>query len=571
MAVTSKWGIYSDDPGQLALGNTQDTRQSASIEAALDMAVESASFTKSQTLGASLTGDMVGAGAYPATNAGAASEAGMPDAYPGTLLSYPVGTSGGLQQFFSLRGGVWERNKVNREWGAWKKSGAQAPTVLSSSSSIDTVIDQTSVITNTSLATTLGLPDAYPGVLIFHPVGAKGGLQSFTSLRGGTWERYKVNNVWGEWSKNGAAAAAGDSSAPVRRELLQQGLRARKGGRIGTGGKGVIALRFDDYHAEFREKVLPLLKERGLPFTRVSTAKTIHDEVIPESELTAMQTYSLDAGGEVWNHGMTHDDASGDAAIATELIGSLAELRSKLPRLPIDCFAPPGGAVTYGGYMPSNKISNYAETTAGQQLFGHHALVTGYFKDSYYWPLDGELKDGLTHYSADTFTLSRATQYIGWARDWRVGIVLMWHSRPFDTPGKMSLADFTAFLDALAAARDAGEVEVLTVSGMAVADKGTAARDDLLTTHSASSSFSEAVTYPQYRKGICGSTRVLTATVTGATGTVVTSTVGESSKTTEIPAGGVLKLWHAATIPTDVTALKITIDKPCTDVHLYAV
>lgn len=451
-----------------------------------------------------------------------------------------------------------------------RKAWLRLDAPLTANDSLDTVEHGAYAVSNRVIATSLTAPDAYPGVIVSYSVGAKGALQIFKSLRGGEWERSKVNNIWGPWSKTGSAATGG-SSAPVRRELLQQGLRARKGGRIGTGGKGVIALRFDDYHQEFREKVLPLLKERGLPFTRVSTAKTIHDEVIPESELTAMQTYSLDAGGEVWNHGMTHDDASGDAAIATELIGSLAELRSKLPRLPIDCFAPPGGAVTYGGYMPSNKISNYAETAAGQQLIGHHALVTGYFRDSYYWPLDGELKDGLTHYSADTFSLSRATQYIGWARDWRVGIVLMWHSRPFDTPGKMTLADFTAFLDALAAARDAGEVEVLTVSGMAVADKGTAARDDVLTTHSTSSSFSESVKYPQYRKGICGSTRILTATVTGAVGTVVTSTVGESSKTTEIPAGGALKLWHPATIPTDATSLSVTIDKPCTDVHLYAI
>ena len=530
-------------------------------------------------------------GHHRVTNGAVSAALGLPLGVPGTLLKTNILGSGAATFLWQTQGSAGQVSRVYTAQlnGAtrtvWKELGSLEPKVLLSDTVLDSLSTGFYLVTNRTVASSLGMP-AYapggsyaPGSLLHIKLG-NGWMETFTTIDSDpvesvTYRRAKALNgviqPWRQVATSAGAEAGGDSSGAVRRELLQQGLTARKGGRIGTNGKGVIALRFDDYHQEFREKVLPLLKERGLPFTRVSTSETIHDEVIPESELTAMQTYSIDAGGEVWNHGRDHGNATGEASIYDSLIGALDTLRAKLPRIPIDCFAPPGGSVTYDGYMPSNEISNYADTLAGQQLFGHHALVSGYFQDSYYWPLNGELKDGLNHYSADTFALSRPIQYIGWARDWRVGIVLMWHSRPFDTTGNMSLADFTAFLDALVIARDAGEIEVLTVSGMAVADKGSSSRDDILVTHSGSNGFSESLPYPQYRKGICGSTRMLTATVTGAAGATVTSVIGESTKTHTIPAGGTLKLWHAATIPLDATSLTVSIDATTTNAQLLAV
>ncbi|WP_346939963.1 hypothetical protein [uncultured Clostridium sp.] len=45
--------------------------------------------------------------------------------------------------------------------------------------------------------------------------------------------------------------------------------RMSKGGVIGTAGKGVVALRFDDYQNIFGEKIYPLLEARGLPSSMV--------------------------------------------------------------------------------------------------------------------------------------------------------------------------------------------------------------------------------------------------------------------------------------------------------------
>lgn len=485
MAVTSKWGIYSDDPGQLALGNTQDTRQAASIEAALDKAVSTASFYKQPVL-ATTDSTALGEGIYYATNASNATGAGMPDNYPGMLLSAPVGSSGGVQTYYSLLGRTFTRRKTGGTWSDWVAS---------------------------------------------------------------------ESNV-------------------SRRQLLQQGLQARKGGIIGTGGKGAIALRFDDYPVEFREKVLPLLAERNLPFTRVTTSESVHTETIEESEFSAMQEYSLQYGGEVWNHGRTHGNAVNMGDVQRELISPLKKFRDLMPRIPIDCFAPAGGSVTYGGYMPANTIENYSETFAGQQVIEHHALVSGYFQDAYWWQLDGELKDGYNHYSMDAYTYERAVERASQARDNSLGMVFMWHPRTMEAEGRMGMEDFTRFLDWLVEQRDFGALEVLTVSGLAVADAGSDMRHDVLNLHSSPDDagiFSETVTFPRYRRGIPGSTRELTALVSGTPGQKVTSIVGESTRVNIIPDTGYLNLRHVCTIPLDIISLKITIDAKSDDVHLYAV
>ncbi|WP_262774403.1 polysaccharide deacetylase family protein [Brevibacterium permense] len=377
---------------------------------------------------------------------------------------------------------------------------------------------------------------------------------------------------WFPWVRldAGGIELDGSGGGGLGHELLRQGIQARKGGRIGTDGRGVIALRFDDAPAEFVAKVLPLLEERGLPFTRVTTSESVNGVDLPVGTFADMQDYSIQFGGEVWNHGRTHGESTG-AELDGEISGALDTLRAAMPRLPIDCFAPPGGSITWGGYMPSTSIESYTTTVAGQMVMNLHGFVTGYYTDSYYWPLDGNMRDGQNHYSCDVYNANTMKTLVNRARDWRVGIVMMWHAHNLDTDGNTTTADLAEALDYLAAERDAGNLLVLTVSGMATADSSSSYRRDPLTTHSGSA-WSETFQYPQFRREIPGSTRELTATVTGTAGATVTSKIGESTRTHAIPAGGSLKLRHLATIPKDVTALSVSITGGTTaNAHLYAV
>lgn len=456
--------------------------------------------------------------------------------------------------------------------------GKDDPILLTETSDVDALTPGVYMVPNVVIARALNLPWEYPSVIRVEPASTGGAV----AFKADTLEqpprqflRSRLNNgtisAWAEVAMI-SGMESGDTSGTVRRDLLRQGLTARKGGTIGTAGKGVVALRFDDAPADFATKVLPLLRERGLPFTRVSTSDSIAStgETITDTDLTEMQDYCIADGGEVWNHGRDHANATGDAAIYDNLIGSLHKLREKMPRIPVDCFAPPGGSVSYGGYMPAYAVSNWSDTYAGRLLMAHHALASGYFRDSYYRPLDGQLRDGQIHYSVDAYTLTKAKELVDRARDWRVGVVMMWHGHNLDTEGNMSTADLEAFLDYLVAERDAGNVLVLTKSGLGVADARSDQRDNALIT-SAGDPFSESITYPQYRQGVLGSTRELLATVTGTAGATVTSAIGESVRTHTIPASGTLALRHVATIPLDVTSLAVSIDAATTEARLSTV
>lgn len=519
--------------------------------------------------------DDLPAGAAAIPNVLTARALSAPDEYPGVVLTYPIGSLSTIQEYLSLRGGRWSRRKLAQKWGTWEKDGETDPKPLSADDNLDTLTGGPYLVSNVLIARALGAPDEYPGILLHYPVGAKGALQSFTSLRGGTWHRPKVNNSWKPWHNAQPEAPAPPPPAPApavdtaRRELLRQGLSARKGGSIGTGGRGVIALRFDDAPAEFREKILPHLQRLALPFTRVSTSQSIGETPIDPAEFPLMQDYCLASGGEVWNHGKDHLDAA-EESLQDNIIGALDSLRESMPRLAIDCFAPPGGAaISYAGHMPSNGPENWA-TPAGALIMGHHALASGYLKETYYRPLDGLPRDGQIHYSVDKYTLPRVKMLVNRARDWKTGVVLMWHGHNIDQPGCMSLDDLVSSLEYVAAEREAGNILVLTVSGMAYADSGSEVRDDLLPESEFDESLEHRVTYPQYRQNVPGSIRELTASVTGTPGQQVTSEIAGMALTHTVPESGALKLRHVVTLPTDITALDIKISAPAHNAHCYA-
>lgn len=512
----------------------------------------------------------------------------MPTSYPGALdaltnpsggdllsASHPQQHANANDAIEAIQGALG----VNPQGSAASVAARLAGVTLSSGSDLTGLAPGLYVCTNRVIAGALGLPGESPGVLTASTLGG-GSARTQTYV---TWADLSgVTRLWvrertaaGTWLPWREIAGHGDTSGPPRRELLQQALLARKGGRIGTGGKGAIAMRFDDAHADFRTKVLPLLEARRLPYTRVSTSDSISGVAIDPAEWAPMQTYCIATGGEVWNHGRTHLDATTEPVIEDELIGALTALRGYLPRLPVDCFAPPGGSsIAYDGHMPSTAVANWADTYAGQRMLGHHALCSGYYADTYYRPLDGILRDGQIHYSCDPYNQATAKTLVDRARDWQVGVVMMWHGQNVDTAGNMTLSDLTAVLDYIVAERDAGNILVLTVSGLAVADKSTAWRHDLLTVSTGSPSYSASLLYPQFRQGVLGSTRELVATVAGTVGATVTSTIGESSRAHTIPAGGSLSLRHVVTIPTDLTTtltVSISGGTSCTGVHLYAV
>lgn len=269
------------------------------------------------------------------------------------------------------------------------------------------------------------------------------------------------------------------NAAAMTREMLVSSFKARRGGAIGTN-KATVALRFDHHLTPFVADIYPELVSRGLPWAQVQNPETIGTAGNNGWTYAQLQTAAINTGGEVWNHGGNHLDASGAEALRAQILGSLTALKAGLPKLAIEGWAPPGiAAPAYDGYSPMQTVEQHTETFAGRLILANHATVSGYM-GGVYRPLNGELSIGQAHYTMDEQTAATVDGVIRGAISARAGLVLMLHPNYLGTAGFMSKEDFIAVLDNLVARRDAGEIEIVTLSGLSIAHAASQERHDLV-------------------------------------------------------------------------------------------
>jgi len=260
--------------------------------------------------------------------------------------------------------------------------------------------------------------------------------------------------------------------------LLLQQERTSKGGVIGTNGKGVVALRFDDYQNAFGEKIYPLLIARGLPcsmslISRFNTAQswgigTTWDQV---------RNWNRN-GVEIWSHGTDHRDYSkkGYDGLYSQIVTSKVEIEAQ--NIKVVGWALPGVAPTMKN-LPYNgliKPSDY-NSTEGRLLLQTYALTEAYA----YQPqriLPANIYHGLSHMtvSDNLGSLATSKDAINVAIKNKSGIELMCHSGNLGKPGRMTLAQFTTLLDYIKTQWDNGSIEVLTPSGLFFADPNSSLR-----------------------------------------------------------------------------------------------
>ncbi|ASR80273.1 tail protein [Arthrobacter phage Heisenberger] len=555
---------------------------SAAVQAMNDAAVQAQLAWNKQAMTSGSLNSKVTPSTFPVTNLAVTDR--PPIAAYGNVTVVPVASNAVVQEYRTNQAisTLWTRRGLTdgTSWSAWREIDAEAAFariykgLTPNDTNLNSLVEHGTVWGVSGSGITNKPPTAYNGTVEVFTIGS-GVTQRYTTVGAEPEVYVRRGNTdgitWFDWVRTdfGAIKTSTAQTGSVRREFLRQNLLNRKG-IIGTADRGAVAIRVDDYHADTNAKLIPIISERKVPYTQVTTSESVNGEVIPAGSFDIVQANAIKYGGEVWAHGKTHGEATTNAEIDAETIGALATLRAAMPRIPIDCFAPPGGSVTWGGYLPGTTISSWADTRAGQNLMANYALASGYLPDTYYRTLDGKLRDGQIHYSLDSYTLANAKARVDSARDWKCGVVLMFHAKNIGAPGYMSLEDFTLLIDYIVAQRDAGNLLVLTVSGLGVADRSTDYRDDLLTVHSGNP-FSQSFTWPQYRAGIRGSTRELTAIVTASGGATVTSVIGESTLTHQIPSNGDWLIRHLATIPTDVTTLTVSINATTRDAHLYSV
>lgn len=382
--------------------------------------------------------------------------------------------------------------------------------------------------------------------------------------------------VWTDWVDIAAPPLPALAQEPYRHADLVSRAAMRRGGRIGTGGLGAVALRFDHHLIPFRTKVLPLLRTHRLPWAQIVNPGKIgiDNDAITWAQL---QTDALD-GGEIWNHGMTHlnPPASG---IHSEIVDSLTMLRTNLPQLAIEGWAPPGsaGGGDYGGAIDWRTTDQLAGSAGGRLILDHHALVAGY-APGVYRTLDPTIQPiGAPHITIDTMTAAQVLDVLDTVEAQRVGVALMLHANYLDEPGYMSLADLTEIFLAIRARREAQRLMTLSYSGLWFADVASSHRDDLakgqwalpMSLPTGTTTLTLSASRSAHR---LGSIRELRAAFTGGSGTISIKVAGgrtiglsqpsywaipSSTFPVTIPATGNLSVVITTSAPTTLTNLQL--------------
>jgi peptidoglycan/xylan/chitin deacetylase (PgdA/CDA1 family) len=271
-----------------------------------------------------------------------------------------------------------------------------------------------------------------------------------------------------------------DQATGTRRDHLVARYLERRGGTIGTGGKAAVALRFDHHLNPFRDKVLPLLHHYGLPWAQAINPDRIGTFTDSAVSWEQLQNMALRYGGEVWNHSANHRDATTPDAIYGQVVTSLEDIRRGLPRLAIEGWAPPGlRAGAYLGASPFQTPEQNTETYAGRLALEHHAVIAGY-AGPLYRTLDGAGAIGATAATIDRADTARTLAWVDGAVARTAGLALTLHSKWLDVEGYITTAQLAAILAEVAARRDAGDLEVLSLSGLWAADASSSRRHDLL-------------------------------------------------------------------------------------------
>lgn len=291
-------------------------------------------------------------------------------------------------------------------------------------------------------------------------------------------------NAWSEWEVQGGSGTAGlDNVGQDNRARVDAFMNAR-GGSIGTGGVAAVALRFDHNMANFRDIVLPLLRERNLPWSLAVNTAQNHIDAPANGGVTwaQVQAWALSDGGEVLAHSHTHADSTTNEAIIANVVDSIPILAAGLPQCVVEGFAVPGtGGAGWLGWTATDTPEHFtSKYVASSAVLSNFAFCTGYVPGPLR-PMTGRLANGQTHVTLDNATTASSTiAVMQQAQQMGAAVQLMLHPNALNLAGNITTAILTQILDWIVTERDAGRLVVLTTSGLLVADARSGYRNNIL-------------------------------------------------------------------------------------------
>lgn len=249
-----------------------------------------------------------------------------------------------------------------------------------------------------------------------------------------------------------------------------------KGAVVGTNGKGVISLRFDDYQNIFQKEIYPLLVERGLPAS-MSLISRFNTQQPWGMKTTWDQVRDWNKNGiEIWSHGTDHKNYApkGYAGLYEEIVTSKTEIENQ--GIKVMGFALPGVAPGKGKaplYNGLTKPSDY------NSVEGRLIMKTYNLSEAYAYCLSGQrdlptqIYHGISHLTVsdgNNNSLEKSIRDVDYAINNKTGLELMCHAGSLGLPGNKTLSEFTTLLDYIKTKWDDGSIEVLTPSSLNFAD-----------------------------------------------------------------------------------------------------
>lgn len=257
-------------------------------------------------------------------------------------------------------------------------------------------------------------------------------------------------------------------------EMRVSDLRARVGAPR-LGNKAAVTLIVDHGTNNFASIVLPALRAAGLRCTLALNSQMYspthnHYEYEKNTTWAQIKGWHDNDGIEIANHGRTHRDATGNAAIRLEIEGGREELEANLPGVKIDTFVQigtTGDGTKWDGFNDAIRLDAYWKTYAGRVILDSHALATGQVPHertpSRVYPLDGHPVQGASGYWLDggQAAIDTAKAKIDEAVAAKGGVILRLHPYLLGWNGQITTAQLTAFFQYLKARVTAGEIAVL--------------------------------------------------------------------------------------------------------------
>lgn len=407
---------------------------------------------------------------------------------------------------------IWARAAANTSgtaWGAWKKVVFDDGSLLSLKPSLAVGADLNAVTSSgdypaasaTISGSLLNAPTPNPGIYRIRTT--TNGIVSQEFHEYGTGKRFSritqsiQGNAFTPWDQEHSVRhpSAGGPNATrselaLRSRTLRDAFITSRGGSIGTAGRPVVSIKYDhDLNALF-ETVVPLHDTHNIPgsVSVMGGMFTDANGVARNDKHTwaDVQALALNKGWEVLNHFWSHRDVQTDADLFHEIVDPLAVYREQMPKVAVVGATLPGPAplpgytTQYGGFGNGATVEAWADTYAGQLLQGHHGYAMGYMPGRYR-SLDGQPTVGLGHHTLDSMTdAATAIQLIESAKSFGAGISFMVHPSLIGTEGKITAAVLNELLAYMASERDAGRIEVMTASGLTLADIRHGSRFNLL-------------------------------------------------------------------------------------------